>query len=146
MSGFGQLRRVLVVINPEDDKHPALEKCLRVAMHVDIDVRLVACDYTEYLVEGYYFDPVSLPGLRAEYLASRKKILEELAVPLREQGLRVETESLWAQPGSEVLVAAAVRWGADLVIHHPNRSKGVLSRLTLTNQDWALARYLICHG
>lgn len=142
MSGFGPLRKVLVVINPEEERQPALEKCLYLAKQMDMDLRLVASDYTEYLVEGYYFDPVNLPGLRAEYLESRKEKLEALAAPLREQGLRVETESLWSQPGYEGVVADAVHWDADLVIYHPTRSQGALSRLILTNEDWALARYL----
>lgn len=141
-SSLHTFRKVLVVINAEEPQQPALDKCLRLAKCADFDLRLVTCDYTEYLMEGYYFDPFHLPGLRADYLVKRKNMLEALASPLREAGLRVETQALWSQPGWELLVEEAVRWGADLVVHHPMGQQAALSRLTLTNQDWALARYL----
>ena len=49
---------------------------------MDFELKLIACDYTQYLVEGYYFDAVDVHRLREEYLGERKVALEALAEPL----------------------------------------------------------------
>jgi len=106
---------------------------------MNFELKLIACDYTQYLVEGYYFDAVDIPRLRSDYLKERKSALEALAIPLREQGLMVETEAFWGHPGYEVIVRESAQYGADLVVHHTHRH-GALSRIFLTNDDWQLVR------
>ena len=131
------LKQVLVVVEPESETQPALEKVLVLARYQNFDITLMSCDYTQYLVEGYYFDAVDLPALRAEYLVERKEALESLAAPLREKGLSVETKAIWGHPGYEMIINAAS--GMDLVIVHTRRH-AALSRLFLTNDDWQMVR------
>jgi len=131
------LNNVLVVIEPDSETQPALEKVLVLAKYQSFDVTLISCDYTQYLVEGYYFDAVDLPALRAEYMEERKQMLESLAEPMRTQGLKVTTQAIWGHPGHEAIVDQAS--GADLVIVHTRRH-AALSRLFLTNDDWQLVR------
>ncbi|MBD3647438.1 MAG: universal stress protein [Pseudomonadales bacterium] len=133
------LKKVLVVIDPDTEHQPALDKVLVLEKLVELEIKLIACDYTQYLVEGYYFDAVDLPRLREEYLQERKDALETMAGRLREQGLNVETEAFWAHPGYETIVREAVRYGADLVVQHTRRH-AALSRMFLTNDDWQLVR------
>lgn len=76
------LNNVLVVIEPDSETQPALEKVIVLARYQSFDVTLISCDYTQYLVEGYYFDEVDLPALRAEYMEERKQMLESLAKPM----------------------------------------------------------------
>jgi universal stress protein E len=132
-------KKVIVVIDPDSEVQPALDKVLHLAKLVEFDVKLIACDYTQYLVEGYYFDAIDLPRRRGEYLHERKEVLESLAQPLREEGLTVDTEAFWAHPGHETIIQEAANYGADLVVHHTRRH-GVLSRMFLTNDDWQLVR------
>ena len=134
-----EIKRVLVVIEPEQEHQPALDRVLQLEKLVDFDIKLIACDYTQYLVEGYYFDAVDLPRLREEYLAERRQMLEGLAEPLREQGLQVETEAFWAHPSFETIVEEVYRFEADLVVLHARRH-GAMSRMFLTNDDWQLVR------
>ena len=131
------LKTVLVVIDPDSEQQPTLEKVLVLAKSSGFRLRLLSCDYTQYLVEGYYFDAVDLPRLRDEYLTERKGALEALAVPLREQGLEVETKALWGHPGFRVIVDEAA--DCDLVVLHTRRH-GAMSRLFLSNDDWQLVR------
>ncbi len=77
------LKTVLVVIEPDSESQPALDKVLNLAKRESFDLKLISCDYTQYLVEGYYFDAVDLPALRTDYLAEREQALEALAQPLR---------------------------------------------------------------
>ena len=134
------IKKVIVVIEPDSESQPALEKVLVMAKLMDFELKLIACDYTQYLVEGYYFDAVDVHRLREEYLEERRVALEALAAPLREQGLTVVTEAFWGHPGYETIVSEVERFGADLVVHHTRRH-GALSRMFLTNDDWQLVRY-----
>ena len=132
-------KKVIVVIDPDSETQPALDKVLHLAKLVEFDLKLIACDYTQYLVEGYYFDAIDVPRLRGEYLHERKEVLESLAQPLREEGLTVDTEAFWAHPSYETIIQEAENFGADLVVHHTRRH-GALSRMFLTNDDWQLVR------
>jgi len=134
-----KLQKVLVVIDPEQESQPALDKVLMLARLADFELTLLACDYTEYLVEGYYFDAVDLVRLREEYLAERKVALEALAEPLRQKGLVVETQAVWGHPGYKAIVTTAMAAGVDLVVRH-TRQHSALSRLFLSNDDWQLVR------
>jgi universal stress protein E len=132
-----ELNKVLVVIEPDTETQPALEKVLVLARLQSFSIKLISVDYTQYLVEGYYFDAVDLPSLRADYLAERKQSLELLAAPLREQGLEVETSAVWGHPGYQVITREGL--DTDLIIVHTRRHAAV-SRLFLSNDDWQLVR------
>lgn len=134
-----KLERVLVVLDPDSTEQPALDKVLALAKRSDFDITLLSCEYTQYLVEGYYFDAVDLPTLRQELLDTRKDTLERLAGPLREAGLNVQTLAVWGHPAHEAIVREALRLGADLVVQH-TRQHSAVSRLILSHNDWQLIR------
>lgn len=133
------LDKVMVVIEPDKEEQPALDKVLALEKLLEFEIKLVACDYTQYLVEGYYFDAVDIPKLRKEYISERKEALEAVAQKLRDSGLVVETDAFWGHPGYEILIREAVSWGADLIVHHTRRHSAI-SRMFLTNDDWQLVR------
>ena len=135
-----ELQRVIVVVDPELDDQPAIERMLILARVMQFDIKLVSCDYNQYLVEGYYFSEPELPALRAEYLAERKALLEALAEPLREGGLNVETEAIWSYPRYTAIVDLVEKYQPDLVVQHAHRH-GALSRMMLTNDDWQIIRH-----
>jgi universal stress protein E len=139
-AAFNDIRRVVAVVEPGSDTQPAIDRMKMLAKFVDFDVKLVACDYSQYLVEGYYFSEVELPKLRKEYLDERKEMLEALAGPLRDGGLNVETEAIWSHPSYKAIVDVVEKYKPDLVIHHVHRH-AALSRILLTNDDWQMARH-----
>ena len=47
------LKKVIVVIDPHSESQPGLQKVLQLAKFMDFDLKLIACEYTQYLVEGY---------------------------------------------------------------------------------------------
>jgi universal stress protein E len=134
-----ELKNVVVALDPQQEQQPALDKVLTLAKLADFDITLISSEYTQYLVEGYYFDAIDLPTLRQEYLDERKQTLESLAGPLREKGLTVDTLSVWGHPAYEVIIREAIRLGADLVVQH-TRQHSAVSRLFLTHNDWQLVR------
>ena len=133
------VKKVEVVIDPNIESPPSLEKALSLEKLQDFEIRLVACEYSQYLEPGYYFDTVEIPGLREEYLSEHQKQIEAIAAPLRKNGLTVSTAVLWGHPGYEYVIRDAVAWGADLIVHNTRRHSA-LSRLFLANNDWQLVR------
>jgi len=134
------IKRVVAIVEPGAESQPALERVKYLAKYMDFELMLIACDYSQYLVEGYYFSEAELPGLRKEYLDERKELLEVLAEPLREGGLTVTTEAIWSHPRYRAIQDVVENYQPDLVIHHA-RKHAALSRVVLTNDDWQLARH-----
>ncbi|HKI74357.1 MAG TPA: universal stress protein [Pseudomonadales bacterium] len=134
-----KLSQVVVAVDPQQEHQPALDKVLTLARLDDFDITLLSVEYSQYLVEGYYFDAIDLPRLRQEFLDERRETLEAVAAPLREKGLSVSTLTAWGHPSYEVIVREAMRLEADLVIQH-TRQHSSLSRLLLTHNDWQLVR------
>ncbi|MFT7686821.1 MAG: universal stress protein E [Candidatus Azotimanducaceae bacterium] len=133
------LKKVLVQIETENSTQPALDKALTLAKFCDIEIVLLSCDHSQYLVEGYFFESVEIPDLREAYLDNKVDQLEALAAPLREKGLKVSTKALWSYPPYETLAEQAISLEVDLLIHSVARH-GAISRLFLTHDDWQLIR------
>jgi len=133
------INKILVVIEPDQETQPALDKVMMLAKHAKFEITLITSDYTDYLIEGYYFDAADLTKLRKEYLDERRTALEALAEPIRQQGLTVTTKAVWGHPGFQAVVNEVEEQNIDLVVSH-TRKLGALSRLFLTNDDWHLLR------
>lgn len=132
-------KKLLVVIHLDEATYPALDKALAIARSKDVEIVLLSCEHTQYLVEGYYFDAAEVTRLRTEYLQECKEQLEKIAKPIRENGLTISTLALWAYPEYETITKQALELDADLVIQHIGRH-GALSRMFLTHTDWQLVR------
>ena len=135
-----KLDRVLAVVEPGAEHQAVLDRVTTLAKRTDLDIMLVAADYSQYLVEGYYFSEAELPDLRAQYLAERTELLEGLAEPLRGNGLKVATKAIWSHPPYQGVLDLAADYQPDLIIHHVKRH-AALSRMLLTANDWQLARH-----
>ena len=133
------LKKVLVVIDTDQEEQLALNRVEQLAILSDFEIRLLSCDYSRYLVEGYYFDGLQIPDLRTEYLKERKELLESLALPLIKKGLNVQVEAIWGHPPYRAIVEDVISWQPDLVIHSTRRHSK-LSRIFLSNEDWQLVR------
>lgn len=135
-----ELSKILVIIEPDSDEQPALEKARQLAQYADSELELMIADYNAYLEDGFYFDPVQAQKLRYEHGDQRIKELEELAAPLREQGLEVSVSTAWGNPPYGEVVARIKDMKPSLVIKS-TRHHSKVSRLLLSNDDWELVRY-----
>lgn len=133
------LEKVLVVIDPDRETQLALDKALYLERLSEFEIKLVACDYSQHLVEGYYFDAVQIPQLMEDYLEERRTALSALAEPLREQGLSVQFDAYWGHPPFESIVLEALNYHPDMVVHSTRRHSKI-SRMFLSNEDWQLVR------
>ncbi len=135
-----QLNKIIVVIEPDQDHQPALEKALILAKIADCDLELALAEYNPFLQDGYFYEPKLAQQMRREQSESRLAQLEVLAQPLRLQGLNVTAWTSWSNPPYKEIVARAMQIGASLVIK-ATKKHGRLARYFMSNEDWELVRY-----
>ncbi|MEX2131395.1 MAG: universal stress protein [Pseudohongiellaceae bacterium] len=135
-----ELSRILVVIEPHDGAQPAIEKAMQLAMSADAELELFVSDFSNYLEDGYYFDPPRAQELRREHGERHLQMLEKLAQPLRDNGLEVSCSTAWGNPPYEEVIKRAKELQPDLVIKATSHQLKI-ARLLLNNDDWELIRY-----
>ena len=134
-----EIKKILAVIDLEEDRHPALERGALLARKWDAELELFVCHYDQYLSGERFFDSAGLARARADALSRCLKQLDVLAAPLVEEGLSVATDVVWDTPLDEGIVRKVLRSEPDLVVkttefHHK------LSRALFTHSDWNLIR------
>lgn len=135
-----ELNRILVIIEPDTEAQPALEKARQLAKYADSELELMIADYNTYLQDGFYFDPQQAQRLRYEHADRRMQELEDLADPLREQGCEVTVTTGWGNPPYGEIISRVRDTKPSLVVKS-TRHHSKLSRIFLSNQDWELVRY-----
>jgi len=134
-----KISKILSVIDPTVDDQPALLRAAWLAKSCGAELELLVCYYNEYLSGDRLFDSPSLEKARTEVIANQEKHLEELAEPIRKDGVTVTTTASWDHPLYEGIVRRAVASGADIVFKDTHHHSAV-TRALLTNTDWNLIR------
>jgi universal stress protein E len=132
-------QRILVVIDPTATAQPALERAAWLARLADARVELLICDYDGALKESRALGQEAVAQARASLIESRLRRLNELAKPLRANGIDATVDARWDHPLYHGVVAKAVEWRADIVVKDTHYHS-VLKRSILTNTDWSLIR------
>ncbi|HEX7116768.1 MAG TPA: universal stress protein [Steroidobacter sp.] len=131
------IHSILVIVDPTAEHHPAVNKGALLAAKCGARLELYACETKASREARLAAHARSKPG--EPFLLNLKAMLEALAVPLREGGLDVATETECRDPLHASLIDRTQRTSADLVIkdtHHHSLAK----RTFLTNTDWHLIR------
>jgi universal stress protein E len=138
---MSDIKKILVVIDPTAAQQPALERVARFGRPLEARLMLLICDYESYAGE---LDAFSRGGTlaieRTALLSKYRRRLEELAAPLKQQGLDVAVDVRWDYPLHEAIIRKAVEWGADLVVKDTHYHS-VVRRSIFSNTDWSLIRY-----
>ena len=134
-----ELSKILSVIDPTVKEQPGMHRAAWLAKRTGAELELLVCYYNEYLSGDRLFDSPSLEKARNEVIGSHSKHLEELAEPLRADGVVVTTSAVWDHPLYEGIVRHVVSSGADLVVKDTHHHSAV-ARALLTNTDWNLIR------
>jgi universal stress protein E len=134
-----ELSKILAVIDPTVKEQPGMHRAAWLAKKTGAELELLICYYNEYLSGDRLFDSPSLEKARSEVISNHSRHLEELAEPLRAQGVVVTTSAGWDHPLYEGIVRHAVASGADLVVKDTHHHSAV-ARALLTNTDWNLIR------
>ena len=134
-----EVNQILVVIDPTVEEQPALQRAAWLARQIGSKLELLVCYYNEYLSGERLFDSPSLAKAREEVIKREKDRLDELAKPLAESGIKVQTKVVWDHPLYEGIVRAAVESKADIVFKDTHHHSAI-ARAVLTNTDWSLIR------
>ncbi len=139
-SGHDVIQKILVVVDPTSVWHPCIEKAARLAASFGSTVELYVCDVAPN-VPPSWAGGSTVAQYRGVMRERRLAMLEDLAAPLRRQGIQVVTETEWRAPLEEGVVVHAIRTQADLVVKDTHRhSIGPLT--TALHTDWLLIRQL----
>ena len=129
---------LLVVIDPTHKRQPALAQASVIAKKLKLDIELLICDYDSNLIE--HKELLDLNDVHRQidsYLKNHYETLEKLATPLREQGFKVNCESVWDYPLYEGIIRQAMRNKPFMIVkdtHHHNK----FSRAIFSSADWNL--------
>jgi universal stress protein E len=131
--------RILVVVDPTAQSHPALERAARLAKRLPASLELFICDYDPHIVESRFVDAKRIANARSNLMTSHLRRLRDLARPLAEDGIEVFVDAQWEYPLHEGIVHKAVDSNATFVVkdthYHP-----VLKRSIFSNTDWNVIR------
>lgn len=134
------LQRLLVIIDPTQTSQPCLERARWVARHTGAALELLVCEYHSLLSLEALLSSEHAQQIKDQLLAKRQRWLDELATPLRVEGLDVTCVVTWGKPLHDMVIAHVNAIRPDLVFktaHHHN----VLHNLLLTNSSWQLLRH-----
>lgn len=134
------LNRILVIIDPDAEEQPALERGIQLARYGNSELELLQAEYNAYLEDGFYFDPLQAQKLRLEHCTAQRQRLEAMAQPLRDEGLVVSVATAWGNPPYMEIVDRVKDSKPSLVIKSA-RHHNKIARLLLSNEDWELVRY-----
>jgi universal stress protein E len=134
------MEKILVVIEADAEQQPALHRAAHLARKFGAELELLLADFSAYLEDGYYFDPVQAKELRYAHGQQRLEELESLAGPLRESGLEVAVTTAWGNPPQDEIIRRVKEVSPSLVVAS-TRHHHQLARLLLSNADWELVRY-----
>ncbi|MEJ2128686.1 MAG: universal stress protein [Woeseiaceae bacterium] len=84
-----KISKILSVIDPTVDDQLALRRAAWLAKSCGAELELLVCYYNEYLSGDRLFDSPSLEKARSEVIANQERHLEELAEPIRKDGVVV---------------------------------------------------------
>ena len=131
------IKRILVVIDPTTPSF-ALERVAPLLHPLEAQLMLLICADDSYLDDS--LEPAAVAAARKSLLSAHRKFLDDLAAPLKAQGLDVIVDVRRDRPLHDAIIRAAVEWGADLVVKD-TQYQSALRRSIFSNTDWSLVRH-----
>ncbi len=132
--------RILVVVDPTaSNKQVCVERAAWLATNLDLDLELLICHY-EQILPGARSDHAAFIERSQEFaIGQQRKKLEEIARPLREQGLGVIVSAVWDRQLGDGIVRHVLRTNPRMVVKDTHYHS-IISRAIFTNTDWHLVR------
>lgn len=134
------IENVVALIDLDDHPEAVVQKAAFLAKSNDARLELVCIDYSSYLEDGHYFDPIQAAELRLQTLEEHRQELDKIAESLKADGLEVASFAAWGHPSYKSLNEHIKNSESTLVVKstkHHNK----IARLFLSNEDWDLIRH-----
>ena len=132
-------KRILAVVDPYAESQPAATRAALLAERSAAHLDLLICNYDEHLAGTRFGDSEGLRESRAQMMAEAETKLDQIASPMRDDGVEVNVHTVFYHPLHEGIIAKAAELDSDLVVkdthyHH------LLKRTVFSNADWELIR------
>ena len=98
-----KISSVLALVDLDDEYEGIIEKAVLLAKANNAALELVCIEYSSYLEDGHYFDPIQAAELRLQMLEASRLKLDKIAEDIREGQLKVDTFATWGHPGYKLL-------------------------------------------
>jgi len=131
-------QRILVIVDPTATFHPSIERAAWLARNTEARIELFVSDYVPQLADPR-FHAVPAGDPRSALVERHRRRLEQLAAPLRGEGLTVDVDARFDYPLHDSIVKKAQESSADFVIKDTHYHS-VLKRSIFSNTDWNLIR------
>ena len=130
--------RILVVVDPTvSDEQVCVERGAWLAKSLDVGIELLICHYEQFLTSARAGQRSFVESSRKMVVGENRKKLENIAEPLRDQGLDVIVSSVWDRPLDDSIVRHVLRTNPRFVLKDTHyHSK--LRQAIFTNSDWNL--------
>ncbi|BFM13719.1 universal stress protein UspE [Simiduia litorea] len=132
--------KLLVVIDPLTDDQMALGRAVKLALEINASLHLFCCTY---LSEDELLEYSSRKDAKHSQVQETKDWLQELAQPIKNQGLEVSCEVVWNQRWEMMVAQAAGRVDATLIVKS-SFQHSALSRKFKHTSDFYLMRAAPC--
>ncbi len=133
------INKILVCLDPVQDKQPALEKAIYLAKAYNADIELFLVVYNRGLISNLFFNSDELDAAKQGYVNTQKRWVDSYLSSVTDAGLQCRIDVVWHKPLYEAIIKKAVETQADLVIksthHHPT-----INKVFFTPNDWQLLK------
>jgi len=131
--------KVVALVDLSDEYEGVVEKAVLLAGANNASLELVCIEYSSYLEDGHYFDPIQAAELRLQMLEEHRIKLDEIADTLKDQELKVDTFAAWGHPCYKSL-NEHIRHPESTLVVKSTKHHNKIARLFLSNEDWDLIR------
>ncbi|GAA4886796.1 universal stress protein UspE [Ferrimonas pelagia] len=132
-------KRILVVVDPAHDAQPAIMRAAHLAKGCDGQITLTLSIFDFSYEMTSMLSAEDRENLRNGLIKQRQAWLEELAAPVRLEGIAVDCTVTWHNRPYEAVIEQVLKLDADLIVkstHQHDRLKSVI----FTPTDWHLLR------
>jgi universal stress protein E len=133
------IKKILVDLDPNREKQPALTRAIYLAKEFDATLTLFLVVYNRGLISNLFFDSEQLESAKKGYINSQKKWVDSYLNEVVDQGVKVDIDIVWAKPVYEAINKKADAGNYDLVIKSTH-SHPAINKIFFTPNDWQLIK------
>ena len=131
---------ILVLVNPEKDNRPAIERALRLSIPNRTEITLLSLVYSRALDSDYLFDEKGRTKAHDAYKSQCSRKLLPIQYEVNKLGIDTHIDVRWSKHKQKDLDAIIDELHVDLVIKTV-REHGTLERLFLGHHEWQLINH-----
>jgi|TARA_Y100000310_G_scaffold336915_1_gene422674 universal stress protein E len=136
-------KKIFVVLEPQRQDQPALERAAYLAKATDASLHLFVCAYDTAIGIATFMSGTHRKNIIRTVVDGNKVMVDRLAAPLLDDGIELTTEVVWDRRPSEAIVNALNRTECDLLMKLTTVHSRV-PEVIFSHVDWNILRYAHC--